>query len=113
VVSIVGDGAALYSPQALWTAAHERLPVTFIVVNNGEYNILKKFLKSQPRYSSVRANRFIAMDIVDPAIDFLALAASMGVLARRIDRAADIAPAIEAAISSRVPNLIEIPISSA
>jgi benzoylformate decarboxylase len=53
------------------------------------------------------------MDIVDPAIDFLALAASMGVLARRIDRAADIAPAIEAAISSRVPNLIEIPISSA
>jgi benzoylformate decarboxylase len=113
VVSIVGDGAALYSPQALWTAAHERLPVTFIVVNNGEYNILKKFLRSQPHYSSARANRFIAMDIVDPAIDFLALAASMGVPARRIDRAADIAPALEAAISSRVPNLIEIPISSA
>jgi benzoylformate decarboxylase len=113
VVSIVGDGAALYSPQALWTAAHERLPVTFVVVNNGEYNILKKFLRSQPHYSSARANRFIAMDIVDPAIDFLALAASMGVPARRIDRAADIAPALEAAISSRVPNLIEIPISSA
>jgi benzoylformate decarboxylase len=113
VVSIVGDGAALYSPQALWTAAHERLPVTFIVVNNGEYNILKTFLRSQPHYSSARANRFIAMDIVDPAIDFLALAASMGIPARRIDRAADIAPALEAAISSRVPNLIEIPISSA
>jgi benzoylformate decarboxylase len=46
------------------------------------------------------------MDIVDPAIDFLALAASMGIPARRIDRAADIAPALEAAISSRVPNLI-------
>jgi benzoylformate decarboxylase len=113
VVSIVGDGAALYSPQALWTAAHERLPVTFIVVNNGEYNILKKFLRAQPHYSSARANRFIAMDITDPAIDFLALAASMGVPARRIDRAADIAPTLEAAISSRVPNLIEIPISSA
>jgi benzoylformate decarboxylase len=39
VVSIVGDGAALYSPQALWTAAHERLPVTFVVVNNREYNM--------------------------------------------------------------------------
>ena len=35
VVSVVGDGAALYSPQALWTAAHERLPVTFVVINNG------------------------------------------------------------------------------
>jgi benzoylformate decarboxylase len=113
VVSIVGDGAALYSPQALWTAAHERLPITFVVVNNREYNILKKFVRSQSHYSSVRTNRFIAMDIVNPAIDFLALATSMGVPARRIDRAADIAPALEAGISSRVPNLIEIPISSA
>lgn len=113
VVSVVGDGAALYSPQALWTAAHEKVPVTFVVINNREYNILKKFIRSQPHYASLRANRFIAMDIVDPAIDFLALAGSMGLSARRVDRAADIAPAVEAAISSGVPNLIEIPISPA
>jgi benzoylformate decarboxylase len=112
VVSVVGDGAAMYSPQALWTAAHERLPVTFVVVNNREYNILKQFVRSQSRYASARANRFIAMDIVDPAIDFPTLAASMGVPARRAERAVDIAPAIEAGISSGVPNLIEIPISS-
>jgi benzoylformate decarboxylase len=112
VVSIVGDGAALYSPQALWTAAHEKLPVTFVVVNNREYNILKKFMASQKHSASVRSNRFIAMDIVDPVIDFLALAASMGVSARRVERAADIAPAIEAGIASGVPNLIEIPISA-
>ena len=55
---------------------------------------------------------FIGMDIVDPAIDFLALATSMGVPACRIDRAAEIAPALETAISSGAPNLIEIPISS-
>jgi benzoylformate decarboxylase len=113
VVSVVGDGAALYSPQALWTAAHERLPVTFVVVNNREYNILKKFMRSRPHNASVRANRFIAMDIVDPAIDFPALAASMGVFARRVERAADIGPAIEAGISSGGPNLIEIPIAPA
>jgi len=113
VVSIVGDGAALYSPQALWTAAHEHLPVTFVVINNRAYNILKQFLQSQPHSASVRAHRFIAMDIVAPAIDFLALAASMGLPARRIERAADIAPALEAAISSGVPNLLEIPISPA
>jgi benzoylformate decarboxylase len=110
VVSIVGDGAALYSPQALWTAAHEKLPVTFVVINNREYNVLKKYIRTQP--ASVRANRFIAMDIVNPAIDFLSLATSMGLSARRVDRAADIAPALEAAISSGIPNLIEIPISS-
>jgi benzoylformate decarboxylase len=113
VVSIVGDGAALYSPQALWTAAHERLPVTFVVINNREYNILKKFMRSQPHYASARSNRFIAMDIIDPAVDFMALAGSMGVPAQRINRAADIAPALEAAIASGVPNLIEIPISPA
>jgi benzoylformate decarboxylase len=112
VVSIVGDGAALYSPQALWTAAHEKLPVTFVVINNREYNILKRFLKSQPHFSSVRANRFIAMGIVDPVINFEALAASMGVPARRVERAADIARAIEAGIASGAPNLVEIPVGA-
>jgi benzoylformate decarboxylase len=34
VVCLVGDGAAMYSPQSLWTAAHEKLPVTFVVLNN-------------------------------------------------------------------------------
>jgi benzoylformate decarboxylase len=112
VVSIVGDGSALYSPQALWTAAHERLPVTFVVINNREYNILKNFIKSQPHYASVRANRFIAMDLVDPAVDFSKLAASLGVPAHHVDRASDIAPAIEAGIASGTPNLIEIPVSA-
>jgi benzoylformate decarboxylase len=60
----------------------------------------------------MRANRFIAMDIVDPAIDFAALAASMGVPARRVDRASDIAPAIEAGIASGAPNLVEIAVGA-
>lgn len=107
VVCVVGDGAAMYSPQALWTAAHEKLPVTFVVINNAEYNILKTFMKGQAHYASVRANRFIAMDLTDPRIDFLALAASMGVPARRVT-AADIAPAIEAGIRSGAANLVEV-----
>jgi benzoylformate decarboxylase len=108
VVCLVGDGAAMYSPQAIWTAAHERLPVTFIVMNNREYNILKNFLRRQTDYLSHCANRFIAMDITDPPVDFLAMAASLGVPARRIERAGDIAPAVEAGIASGVANLIEI-----
>jgi benzoylformate decarboxylase len=111
VVSLAGDGAALYSPQALWTAAHEQLPVTFVVMNNREYNILKNFMRSQPGYAAARTNRFIAMDLADPAIDFLSLGRSMGVPARRIEKASDIAGAIEAGIGSGKPNLIEIIIS--
>jgi benzoylformate decarboxylase len=111
VVSLAGDGAALYSPQALWTAAHEKLPVTFVVMNNREYNILKNFMRSRKDYLAARTNRFIAMDLEQPRIDFQALAAALGVPARQVINAADIAPAIEAGIVSGEPNLIEILIS--
>ncbi len=110
VVCPVGDGAALYSPQALWTAAYEKLPITFVVMNNREYNVLKNFMRSQSHFTSAQQNRFIAMDIVNPAIDYLALAQSMGVTACRVDRADDIAAAIQAGIASGQPNLIEIPV---
>ena len=112
VVSLVGDGASLYSPQALWTAARERLPVTFVVMNNREYNVLKNFMKAQPHFLSIRTNRFIAMDLEDPPIDFIALATAMGIPARRVERAQDIAGAVEDGIASGVPNLIEIPIAA-
>jgi benzoylformate decarboxylase len=111
VVAIVGDGAALYSPQAIWTAAYEKLPVTFVVINNRQYNVLKNFMRSQAGYASARANRFIAMDLADPPIDFLALAKSMGVPAQRLNTVADIAPAIEAAIASGEPSILEVPIA--
>ncbi len=111
VVCLVGDGAAMYSPQAIWTAAHEKLPVTFVVMNNREYNVLKNFMKSQTGYVSSRENRFLAMDLERPAIDYVALARSMGVSAQRIERASDVAPVIEAAIASGTTNLVEILIS--
>lgn len=108
VVSLVGDGAAMYSPQSMWTAVNEKLPVTFVVVNNREYNILKNFMRSQSHYTSARTGQFIAMDLTDPPIDYQALATSMGVPAQRIDKVADIRPAVEAAIASGQPGLIEI-----
>jgi benzoylformate decarboxylase len=52
------------------------------------------------------------MDMVDPPIDFLALAASMGVPARRVERASDIAPALEAAIAAASVSVIEIPVKA-
>jgi benzoylformate decarboxylase len=111
VVSLVGDGAALYSPQAMWTAAHEKLPVTFVIMNNREYNILKNFMKGQANYLSTRSNRYIAMDIVEPAIDYVLMAESMGLPARRVERAGDVAAAIEAGIASGQANLVEVIIS--
>lgn len=112
VVCLVGDGAAMYSPQALWTAAHEDLPVTFIVMNNFEYNVLKNFMKNQPSYSSVAMGKFIGMDLVNPCIDFQSLAASMGISACRVAKAEDIAAAVSIGIASGKTNLIEVVISA-
>ena len=108
VVALVGDGAAMYSPQAMWTAAREDLPVTFIVINNREYNVLKNFMRSQPHYLAAHRGELIGMDIIDPAIDFMSLARAMGVPARRLEHADQIGDAVSEAIASCRPNLIEI-----
>ena len=111
VLCAVGDGSAMYSPQALWTAAHEQLPVVFAIVNNRQYRILKDNLRGMGG-DSVRAGRFVAMDLVDPPIDYVALAGSMGVGATLVERAADIADAVRAAIDAGKPHLLELPISA-
>jgi benzoylformate decarboxylase len=112
VVSFVGDGAALYSPQALWTAAHERLPVTFVVMNNAEYNVLKNFLRAQENYSVAHHGRMIAMDLNDPAIDYQALARGFGVKACLVTKPHEIAAAVEEAIGSGETRLVEIRIGT-
>ena len=81
-------------------------------MNNREYGILKNYMRGQAHYTSARAGRFIGMDLIDPAIDFLALAASMGVPAQRVESAADIADAVKASIESGGPRLIEVPIGA-
>jgi benzoylformate decarboxylase len=111
VLCAVGDGSAMYSPQALWTAAHERLPVVFAVVNNRQYLILKNNLRGMAG-DSVRNSRFVAMDIVDPPIDYLALAQSMGVDATLVEKARDVGDAVHAALESGRPHLLELPIAA-
>ena len=108
VVCMVGDGSAMYSPQALWTAAREQLPVTFVVLNNCSYDILKSYMKAQPQFLSAQANHFIGMDLDHPMVDFLALASSMGVSARRVKRPGDVAEAVRDGVASGRPNLVEV-----
>lgn len=112
VVCLVGDGSAMYSPQALWTAAHAGLPVTFIVMNNTEYNILKNYSRAQPHYRSAGTNRFIGMDMTDPPIDFVALARAHGLPAQRVEHAGAIAAAVENGLRSARANVIELVITS-
>ena len=111
VLCAVGDGSAMYSPQALWTAAHEQLPVVFAVVNNRQYLILKNNLRGMAG-ESVRNDRYVAMDIVEPPVDYLALAQSMGVASTLVEKAHDVGDAVAAALDSGRPHLIELPIAA-
>ena len=109
VVSFVGDGGAMYSPQALWSAAHYKARTIFVVFNNRRYGVLQNVAKSLG-YANAKAGRFVGMDVADPAIDFQALAASMGVPSERADDRHAIGAAIERALKRDGPSLVEIPI---
>ncbi|NQU56560.1 MAG: thiamine pyrophosphate-binding protein [Rhodospirillales bacterium] len=103
VVAVIGDGSAMYSIQALWTAAHLKLPLTYVIANNGGYRIIKQRLKAFHG-----SENYIAMDFENPAIDFVGLARSMGMAAERISDPAAVRPALAAAIANQGPNLLEV-----
>ncbi len=103
VVTVVGDGSAMFSIQALWTMAHHRLPITTVICNNGGYRIIKQRLKSFHGGA-----HFVGMDFVEPAVDFVGLAAAMGVEAKRISDIDALRPALAGAIESRRPVLLDV-----
>jgi benzoylformate decarboxylase len=111
VLCLVGDGSALYSPQALWSAVHEETPVVFVILNNAEYGILKEFMLNQAQYNAQK-HGFLAMDIRDPQVNFQFLARSMGVTAQKVTSKGDISGMIEAALASGKSHLIEIPVTN-
>jgi benzoylformate decarboxylase len=103
VAVMVGDGSAMYGIQGLWTAAHLRLPITYIIANNRGYRIIKERL-----VSFRKSDKFTGMDIREPEIDFVALGKSFGLTAKRITDPQDIAPALREAFASRAPNVVDI-----
>jgi len=110
VLCIVGDGSAMYAPQALWSAVHEKVPVVFVVLNNLEYGILKTFMLSQAQYNA-KEHGFLGMDIREPAVDFQSLARSMGVEPTLVGSHLRISEAVEAALKTGKQHLIEIPVT--
>ena len=102
VVCYQGDGSAMYSIQALWTAANHKLPLTVVLINNGGYRIIKQRL-----LAFHRDNRFVGMDFLDPSIDFTALAQSLGMAAVRITQSSDL-DQLASAFRQPGPKLLEV-----
>jgi benzoylformate decarboxylase len=82
VVGLIGDGSAMYTCQALWTAARYRLGVVFVILNNKSYRILKQRVQAL-RGHAAQVGTYVGMELLDPAIDFVGLARSLGIAAER------------------------------
>lgn len=99
-ICLIGDGSAMYSFQALWTAAQRKLPLSVIVLNNSGYGAMRSF-------SQIMQLRGVpGIDV--PGIDFVALAQSLGCAATRVKRAADLPAALKASLSAQGPHLVEV-----
>lgn len=103
VVAIIGDGSSLYSIQSLWTAAHLRLPITYVIINNRSYRIIKDRLQAMRS-----TDQFVAMDMTDPAVDFVSVAKGFGLTANRVEHPSEIRASVEQAIASGKPHLVEV-----
>ena len=104
VVCFSGDGSAMYSIQALWTAAHHKLPLTVVIVNNGGYRIIKQRL-----LAFHGDDHYVGMDFADPKVDFT----GAGEIARAWRRCGsprprDVAAALKSAFSRPGAKLIEV-----
>jgi acetolactate synthase-1/2/3 large subunit len=106
VICLSADGSAMYTPQALWTMARERLDVTTILYNNAAYAILR--IELQRVGAGARGPKADAMfSLARPALDFVALARGMGVSAGRATTAEELVAQLRRAFAEPGPHLIE------
>ncbi|CAN5360534.1 benzoylformate decarboxylase [soil metagenome] len=104
-VCLIGDGSAMYSIQALWTAAQRKLPLTVVVINNAGYGAMRSF-------SQVMQVRNVpGLDL--PGIDFVKIAEGMGCDAVRVSKAAELSAALTRGLQYDGVSLVEVIVDSA
>ncbi len=106
VLAVQADGSAMYTLQALWTMAREQLDVTVLVCDNGAYAILARELANVGATAGgPRAARLL--DLGSPSLDFVALAAGMGVPGVRVRTGPELADALRRAFAEPGPHLVD------
>jgi benzoylformate decarboxylase len=104
VIGIFGDGSAMYSIQALWTAADLKLPMTIVIVNNGGYAALSEFT------AHFNIKQLIGTKL--PGLDFVGLANALGCTGARVERANDLKEALAEALRSPTPFILDVAVAT-
>jgi benzoylformate decarboxylase len=110
VVAVLGDGCAAFGLQGLWTAARYRVPVAFVVVNNGEYRTLKDTL-DRGSSRSTEHGRYIGLDLRDPALDWRGAGQMFGVRVVQPADCAALGDAIATLATMDGPVLIDVSVT--
>ena len=109
VIGFSGDGGAMYTIQAMWTAARHDIGAKFVVCNNRSYQLLKLNVQEYWRERSFKDHDFPgSFDLGKPEIRFDELARSMGVPSTRVETADEVGPAIAEALDEPGPFLIDL-----
>jgi len=106
VVAVVGDGSAMWSIQSLWTAAHDQIPVTYVVCANASYcqvKVMKGFLMGEQA-----KGRYLGVDLDNPRIDLASMARAMGVYGQKVEHPGQLREALSSALESGKPALVEV-----
>lgn len=106
IIAVIGDGSSMYSIQALWSAAQWKLPVTFIILNNGRYAALQDFA---PVFGFAPTDRVQGTEL--HGIDFVALAEGQGCKAWRVADPSELQGTLSRALSSPLPTLVEVEVA--
>jgi len=112
VIAMIGDGSAMYTCQALWTAARESLAIVYVIFNNASYRILKQRTLALKGFSA-EDDLYVGMDLDKPFIDHVGLARSLGVPGERVEKTAEVGPAVGRGLASGGPYLIDVRIDPA
>ncbi len=107
VVALIGDGSALYTIQGLWTAAHEKLKIVFVIVNNTSYRILKQRTNAMKGLAA-QSDIYVAMDLDQPAVDFVSVARGFGLAAHKVAKLGDFEELLDQALAADGPTLIDV-----
>jgi benzoylformate decarboxylase len=112
VVGLIGDGSAMYTVQGLWTAARYRIDAVFVILNNTSYRILKQRLHNM-RGLAEQADSYVGMELLDPKIDFVGLARSLGIKAERAKTVHEATDLIGHALKNGGSTLIDVELDRA